>query len=175
MVFLSFFSIFPFPALVFFGSDYLVYLIWRCKTSAIWRRSGIALPPNRRQTLLPLDKSLAGRRPENGPGPKNQALISPQLPAHRACSSERGVVLVVWKPMEWWSWWSNGRLNTTDQKRVMVYFYLSSCTIHVITDLNPPNPILQHSNIPLPLGIHLWHSQAPLGWPMGPGVQYWRK
>jgi hypothetical protein len=72
-------------------------------------------------------------------------------------------------------WWSNGILNTAGQKPMMVQFYFPPCTIDIKTDLIPPNPILQDSIIPLPLGIHLRRSQAALTWLSGPSFQYWNK
>jgi hypothetical protein len=58
--------------------------------------------------------------------------------------------------------WKNGF-----EKRMMPCFYFLISSIDIKIDLIPPNPVFQHSIIPIPHGIRLQHSPMSLTWPRG--------
>ena len=69
---------------------------------------------------------------------EDQAFTSPQLPARRAYSSERGAVLAVRQPMEQWN---EGKMEYWRSKvDVCLFFYFLLC-LPFKTDALPLNPI----------------------------------
>ncbi len=85
------------------------------------------------------------------PSPEDPALIAPQ---------GDGVYLLTSNGMM--EWWNNGILGLKSEIILILYYYFKNRSKK---DLILMNPLFQHTSIPSPQDICLWHSQLPLTWP----------